>query len=120
LEKLEIEKALKKILEFSGYCNQYFQKNEPWANQKRATNCLYLCANAVRSLDVLLEPYLPYSTEKLWEQMNLTGSVHEQNWDSISKMLVKPEHKINKPKILFNKIEDKEIKEQKNKLKKGG
>jgi methionyl-tRNA synthetase len=120
LEKIEIEKALKKIVEFSGHCNQYFQKNEPWANQKRATNCLYFCVNAVRSLAILLEPYLPFSAEKLWKVLNLEGSVHEQKWDSISKMILKQDHKIDKPKILFKKIEDKEIKKQKNKLKKGG
>ena len=120
LERIELEKALKKIVEFSGYCNQYFQKNEPWASKERATNCLYLSANAVRTLAVLIEPYLPFSAEELWKQLNLKGSVHEQNWDSISKMLIKQGHKIKKPKILFKKIEDKEIKKQKNKLKKGG
>jgi len=120
LEKIELEKALKKIIEFSGYCNQYFQSCEPWANEKRASNCLYLCINAVRSLAILLEPFLPFSTEKLWKELNLSGSVHEQDWASISKILIKPNHKIDKPQILFKKIENEEIKKQKQKLKKGG
>ena len=116
IEKNELDKALKKILEFSSYCNQYFQKSEPWANKKRAKNCLYLCINAVRSLAVMLEPFLPFSCEKLWEQLNLDDSIHEQSWDSISKFLIEPGHEIKKPKILFKKIKDKEIKKEKSKL----
>jgi methionyl-tRNA synthetase len=119
MENLHFDRALKKILEFSIQCNQYFQKNEPWANEKRATNCLFLCANAVRSLAVLLEPFLPFSVEKLWEILNLPGNVHEQEWDSISKILLKPGHKIKKPEILFKKINDEDIKTQKEKLKGG-
>ena len=113
LESIELDKALKKILEFSINCNRYFQKNEPWSNEKKAKNCLYLSINAVRSLAILLEPYLPFSAENLWEQLNLEGSAHEQSWDSISKTQIVPGHKINKPQILFKKIEDEEIKKQK-------
>jgi len=117
MEDLHLDRALKRILEFSIHCNQYFQKNEPWSDEKRATNCLYLCVNAVRSLAISLEPFLPFSTEELWKLLNYSDSVHEQKWDSISKILIKPGHNINKPKILFKKIEDKEIKIQKSKLK---
>ena len=117
LKRLELDRALKKIVEFSVHCNQYFQKNEPWSNKKRASNCLYICINAVRALAILLEPYLPFSSENLWKQLNLNGSIHDQNWDSISKMQIRPGHKINKPQILFKKIEDEEIKKQKDKLK---
>jgi len=117
IERLELDNAIKKILEFSTHCNQYFQKNEPWINEKRATNCLYLCVNAVKSLAILLEPFLPFSMERLWKMLNLKGSIHEQSWDSISKLTIGPGHKIKRPKILFRKVKDKEIKKQKKKLK---
>jgi methionyl-tRNA synthetase len=117
IEKLELDKALKKILDFSGNCNKYFQKNEPWSNETRATNCLYLSVNAVRSLAVLLEPYLPFSMDKLWKQLNIKESIFEHGWDSISKFMIKPGHRINKPEILFKKIEYEKIKKQKSKLK---
>jgi len=116
IERLELDNAIKKILEFSTHCNQYFQKNEPWSNERRATNCLYLCINAVKSLAILLEPFLPFSTEKLWKMLDLKGSIHEQSWDSISKLTIGPGHKIKKPQILFRKIKDEEIKKQKKKL----
>ena len=116
MEKIEFDRALKKILEFSSQCNQYFQECEPWAKKERAKNCLYLAVNACRSLAILLEPFIPFSCENLWKQLNLQGSVHEQEWNSISKFLIEPGHEIIKPKILFKKIEDEEIKKQKKKL----
>lgn len=105
IEKNELDKALKKITEFSAFCNQYFQKKEPW--KTKDANCLYLSVNAVRTLAILLEPYIPFSVEKLWKQLNLRGNIHKQNWDSASKLAIQPNHEINKPEILFKKIEEK-------------
>jgi methionyl-tRNA synthetase len=64
-----------------------------------------------------LEPFLPFSAQKLWDQLKIKKSLYEQGWDSISKTLIEPGHDINKPEILFKKIEEEEIKKQKVKLK---
>ncbi len=116
LEKIELSRGLRRILEFSKFCNQYFQKREPWSNKERSDNCLYLCVNAVRSLAILLEPYLPFSTEILWKQLNLQDSVHKQSWDSASRLAVESGHKISKPRILFERIEDENIEKEREKL----
>ncbi len=102
IEENKIDEALRKITDFSSVCNQYFQKKEPWKTNDK--NCLYLSVNAVRTLAILLEPYIPLSCEKLWKQLNLAGSIHKQKWDSASKLAIQPNHKINKPEILFKKI----------------
>lgn len=102
IEENKIDEALRKITDFSSVCNQYFQKKEPWKTKDK--NCLYLSVNAVRTLAILLEPYIPLSCEKLWKQLDLAGSVHKQKWDSVSQLAVKPDHKISKPEILFKKI----------------
>lgn len=115
IEKNELGRALKKIIEFAASCNQYFQKKEPWKNKD--SNCLYLSINAVHTLAILLEPYLPFAAEELWKQLNLEGSVHEQKWQSAAELKVKSGHKINKPKILFKKIEDEEVAKEIEKLK---
>jgi methionyl-tRNA synthetase len=116
LEKIELSRGLRRILEFSKFCNQYFQKREPWSNKEHSENCLYLCINAVRSLAILLEPYLPFSTEILWKQLNLQDSVHKQSWDSASRLAVKSGHKIRKPRILFERIVDGKIEKEREKL----
>ena len=107
LEKIRLEKGLEKILEFSGFCNRYFQQKQPWAKRENAKTCLYLCANAVRILAVLLEPYLPSSAEELWRQLNLKDSVHKQSWSSALELTMKSGHRINRPRPLFKKFEAK-------------
>ncbi|NHV97621.1 MAG: methionine--tRNA ligase [Thaumarchaeota archaeon] len=109
IEKNELDRALKTIVEFSTFCNQYFQRKEPWKRGENAANCLYYAANATRSLAILLHPYIPYSTEELWRQLALEGSVNLQPWDSASDLLLEAGHKILKPKVLFRKISDEEL-----------
>lgn len=110
IEKNELDRGLKKILEFSAFCNQYFQQKEPW--KTKGANCLYLCVNAVKSLAILLEPYIPFSVEKLWKKLNAS----KENWQSVGKLTIKANHEINKPEILFKRVEDEEIKREKEKL----
>jgi len=104
---MELDKALKSILDFSSACNQYFQKKEPWARKSEAPTTIYLCSNAVRCLAILLEPFLPSSAEKLWKLLGYDDSVHKQDWLSASQLRLQPGWQIRKPEILFKIIEEK-------------
>jgi methionyl-tRNA synthetase len=118
IEKNELTKGLRKIVEFSAFCNQYFQKKQPWTDLEKAKTTLYLCINAVRSLAILLEPYTPFSAERLWQQLNLSSSVNQQKWDAASQITIESGHKIRQPSALFEKIQDKDIEKEKQKLSK--
>lgn len=111
-----LDRGLRRIIEFAADGNQYFQNQSPWADSDKASSCLFLCANAVRALSILLHPYLPFSTAELWRQLGLKGSVGKQTWDGASTLGVKPGHRIRKPSILFRKVEDAVILEKKSKL----
>jgi methionyl-tRNA synthetase len=108
-KKLESNRTLREIVDFSSYCNQYFQRKRPWIGGVESQTCLYMSTNAVRCLAILLAPFLVCSMEKLWKQLNLEGSIHEQSWSSASQVMIKSGHVINKPTILFRKIEPEEI-----------
>jgi methionyl-tRNA synthetase len=116
IEKNELTKGLRKIVEFSAFCNQYFQKKQPWTDLEKAKTTLYLCVNAVRSLAILLEPYTPFSAEKLWQQLNLDDTVHQQKWDAASQVTIKSGHKVHQPSALFERIQDKDIETEKQRL----
>jgi len=116
IDKIELSKGLRKITEFSTFCNQYFQRKQPWTDKEKAKTCLYLCVNAVSTLAILLEPYIPFSAERLWQQLNLEGSVHGQNWNSASKLTIPEGHRINQPTVLFQKVQDEDIKIERAKL----
>jgi len=104
LERIRLNRGLGRILEFSSFCNRYFQRKQPWAKKENVKTCLYLCVNAVRSLAILIEPYLPLSAENLWRQLNLKSSVHTQNWSSAGGLALKGGHEISEPKVLFGKV----------------
>ena len=65
------------------------------------------------SLSVLSEPFLPFSSKKLKDMLNLT----DLNWDDAKNYNLTTGKKINKATLLFAKIEDEKINEQIAKLK---
>jgi methionyl-tRNA synthetase len=118
LSSNEIDKSLKRILKYSNYMNHYFQTNSPWANKDTSNTTVYVSVNVVRSLAVLLEPFIPFSCEKIWSQLKLgSGSVHQQVWESAKDIRAIPAgHELGKVEPIFRKIEAKEIEQWKNKL----
>ena len=116
MEQNNLDKALKRILEFSASFNQYFQQKEPWKGAKGTNNCIYLSVNAVRSIAIALFPFLPESSEKIWMQLNLAGKVSEQKWSSLSDLAVSANHKIGVSSPLFKKVEVTDIEKHKAKL----
>jgi methionyl-tRNA synthetase len=116
MEQNNLDKALKRILEFSAHFNQYFQQKEPWKGAKGTNNCIYLSVNAVRGIAIALFPFLPESSEKIWTQLDLTGKVSEQKWSSMSDLVVSTNHKIGIPSPLFKKVEMVDIEKYKAKL----
>jgi methionyl-tRNA synthetase len=137
LQKNETDRGLKRILEFSKYFNQYFQRKQPWKNQGKhessdTTNAknpskiltysnattLFIAANAVSSLAILLEPFIPFSSEKIWSQlrMGISSDLHRQPWDYSSKLNIEPGHIITEVKPIFRKVEIKDLTIEKSKI----
>ncbi len=109
MEDNSLDKALKKIIEFSAHFNQYFQKKEPWKGGDGSNNCVFLSVNAVRSLAISLCPFLPESSQRIWEQLGMSGNVSQQSWNSIAKIEIKGGHKIGAASPLFKKVETSDI-----------
>jgi methionyl-tRNA synthetase len=116
LSENELDKALKRILKFATYFNQYFQRKQPWSNKTTASTTLFIAVNGVRSIAIMLEPFIPSSCEKIWSQLGMSGSIHEQQWKSASQMKIAAGHILGNVQPLFRSIESKEIEQQKTKL----
>lgn len=113
IEEFNLGAGLREIVKLAKFGNKYFNDSEPWRSikddPKRCATTLYVCAQLVRSLAIMLDPYLPSTGEKLWKSLNLPGSVHEQRWDSAAEPGLKPGHKIGKPEPLFEKLSNEAI-----------
>jgi methionyl-tRNA synthetase len=108
LEELKLQRALRTVISLSHLGNQYLNKKEPWKAVKidyqAAANTFYVALQIVKVLAIALEPFIPFTAEKLWKLLNLPHSVHEQRWDEIAKPLPSG-HRISKAKPLFKKID---------------
>lgn len=96
--------GLGEILSVSALGNEYFQKEEPWRtikeDREKAGLCLYNCANILKDLCVFFYPIIPGSCEKLARQLNIKIDRKLLEKD------LEPGHELNKPEILFQKIEE--------------
>ncbi len=109
IEEFRINEALREIILLSKAGNQYFQSKKPWENfEKDIEDCkttLYISFNLVKALSILLQPFIPFSCEELWKQLNFKSSINEQEFDKLDKLEIEPEHKIGEIKPLFKKLE---------------
>jgi methionyl-tRNA synthetase len=113
LEQNHLDRALKKIMEFSSFFNQYFQHKEPWKNEPGTSSCVYLSVNAARSMAIALFPFIPNSAQKIWAQLGLQGKVQDNKWDSLSALEIKPGHNLGDVSPLFSKVESEDIEKYK-------
>ena len=108
IEKMRLRLAAEALLEFSSKCNQYLNLKEPWrrikSNLEDSSTTLWLTANAVKALSILMEPFMPDASEEVWRLLGLEGSVHSAKWFEAASFNLKPGHKIRKPKPIFKKL----------------
>ncbi len=114
LEEVELRQGLEEILALSALGNKYFQENEPWKDLERAKTVLYICANLCLSQGLLIQPYLPATSQRILQMLK----VEAKDWKNIKKLNLKAGHQIQKPKLLFHKLEDGQIEELKTKTSK--
>ena len=122
IEDFKFREASQILINLSRIGNKFLAEEEPWKliknDVKKAQNILYIAIQIAAALSILSEPFLPFSSKKLKTLLGISNTKLKWN-DIISlKEIIKPNHLIEKPELLFKKIEDDEINYQINKLNK--
>ena len=116
MDEVKIRESVKQIMHLSKLGNQYFQENEPWkaikTDHERAETCLNMCLNLVNILSAVVHPILPFSSDKMRAQL---GVQSELKWIEKFELTLNKGRMIGLPEVLFNKLEDDEIKEYREK-----
>ncbi|MFC1683352.1 methionine--tRNA ligase, partial [Candidatus Zixiibacteriota bacterium] len=123
LENFQVKKGLQECISLARLGNKYFNDQEPWKTRKedsqRCATALYLCAQLLSSLSIIFNPFLPFSTEKLWKMLNQEETLPSLDWEQGGHMRLKAGDKIGPLEILFPKIDDDVIEKQIERLRQG-
>lgn len=117
LERYRFREALSELMNLARLGNKYLTDMEPWkifkTDPEKVKEILNVSLQIVANLSVLSEPFLPFSSDKLQKMIN----IGELDWkDGGRSDILKEGHQLNKPELLFEKIEDKAIEAQVQKL----
>lgn len=110
MENMFFSDALVEIWTLVRRTNKYIDETQPWIlckdEEKKAelANALYNVAESVRIISVLIQPFIPTTPEKIWQQYNIDASI--TNWDSAKQWgLLPAELAIGKGETLFPRID---------------
>lgn len=117
LDTFKFRDAQKEAMNLARIGNKYITDCEPWhvakTDMERVKTILYLSLQLVANLEIAFEPFLPFSSARLREMLNITDT----DWAQLgSTELLKPGHQLGTPALLFEKIEDEAIEAQLKKL----
>ncbi|MEI8226105.1 MAG: methionine--tRNA ligase [Bacteroidota bacterium] len=117
LEAFRFREALKEAMNLARLGNKYLADTEPWkvikTDPERVKTIMNIALQITANLTIVCEPFLPFSMEKLRGWLNF----NELKWSEAGKTdLLITGHVINKPGLLFEKIEDEDITKQIDKL----
>ena len=117
LDQYKFREAQKEAMELARIGNRYLAETEPWKLAKtdmgRVATILNLSLQLVANLSIVFEPFLPFSSKKLREMLNLASF----EWTSLgSTSLLAEGHELGEVGLLFEKIEDDAIQVQLDRL----
>lgn len=110
MNKLEVPKALDSIFDLFRSLNKYIDETTPWilakddSKKDRLATVLYNLIEGIRIGTVLLRPFIPETTEKIFKQINTDNT----SYDSVKEFGgYKSGTKVGTPEVLFKRIETK-------------
>ncbi len=121
IDNFQIRQGVREAMDVARYANKYFNDKMPWKTIKsepeKCATTLSLCLETIKTLSVILEPVIPFTAEKIKKLINFPDSKEINEWDSSGEFSLPSGHMLNKPEILFAKIEDDIIEKEIEKLK---
>lgn len=116
LETFHFRDALKEAMNLARLGNKYLADTEPWkvikTDEGRVKTILNICLQISANLSTLMEPFMPFSSQKLREFMNIDVI----DWGKMGDGVIPAGHELGEAGLLFEKIEDATIQAQIDKL----
>ena len=119
IERYRFREASQELMNLARLGNKYLADEEPWKviklDEERVKTIMFIALQISSALAILSEPFLPFTSTKLKNILNIDKKLSWKNVTEIA-ILLPAGHQINKAELLFSKIEDKAIEAQVEKL----
>lgn len=117
LDNFKFREAVKEAMNLARLGNKYLADTEPWklikTDEERVKTIMNISLQITANIAVLIEPFLPFTAKKMQNMLNMDSLT----WEACGKLdLISAGHTVNKPELLFEKIEDETIQAQLDKL----
>lgn len=117
LDVFKFRDAQKEAMNLARIGNKYLADTEPWhlikTDKQRVATILNISLQLVANLAIAFDPFLPFSSEKLRQMLNMK----EFNWENLGHTdLLEEGHQLAKAELLFEKIDDSVVEAQVQKL----
>ena len=117
LDNFRFRDAQKEAMNLARIGNKYLADSEPWkvikTDPERVKTIINISLQLTANLAIAFEPFLPFSSKKLYAMLN----VEPLGWENLgSTDLLPAGHQLDKPELLFEKIEDEAIQAQMDRL----
>ena len=114
LEYVHLKDATREAIQLARLGNQYFDQKAPWDlvkdDRKACGTAIHVALRVSRALAILMAPFLPASSARLWFALGYDSDVHTIRWDdALEDVHAGQTLRVGKP--LFAKIEFEEAKE---------
>ena len=121
LERYRFREAQQELMNIARLGNKYLADEEPWklikTDAERVKTVMYVALQVATALAITSEPFLPFTSEKLKNILQLGTTAWEQVKQNPTTLLPTG-HKIGMATLLFEKIEDAAIAKQLERLEK--
>ena len=113
IEHFRFRDALREAMNLARIGNKYLADTEPWklakTDMERVSTILNLAMQITANLAIAFEPFLPFSAAKLRKMLNMECA----DWNKLGSIDILAEgNHVEKPELLFEKIEDAAINAQ--------
>ena len=118
LDTFHFRDAQREAMNLARIGNKYLADTEPWkrfaTDPARVQTILHIALQITANLSIAFDPFLPFTTEKLRRMLAIDAPLA---WDRLGDFHLLPAgHQLNKPELLFEKIDDEVIERQVQKL----
>lgn len=116
ISQCDFKKAIKVVMELSRFGNRYFDSMKPWAlvksDKDKCGNVMNNNLRIVKALAVMSWPFMPRSSEKVWEYLGQEGTLEQAGISAVTSEL-KAGTEIPEPVPVYKKVEIETVEEPK-------